>query len=377
MKTNGSPKRPATRVVTGVAAAIAVVMGIGCQAAPPTQPPRPAMVVSVGWSSTGEPGAHAPSATPVPTPVPTVDPNVPTFVERQVTTVAGDGTDRVLLDPAGLAVAADGTVFVADHGVPAVLRIGSDGNVVRLAGGILGRNDGIGKDAQLWSAMDIAIAPDGHLAVVDGDRLRRVTQAGEVTTLAPVSTSGNAWTWLQVFGVVFDAAGNLYVSTLHRIDRITPDGTASVVAGGNDPGYADGMGAAAAFDLPRRMALAPDGSIVVADSGNNRIRAISPSGKVTTLAGDGTVGLRDGVAASARFDSPEGVWVAPDGAVLVADSGNHVIREIREGYVRTVAGNGTAGYQEGTGSAARFSWPLDINGGLVADAENRRIRKLQ
>lgn len=358
---------------------IALALGIGCQA-PPLE--VPATQTRLVWSAIGDPAA-TPIPTPVPphpetpAPVPTILPPVPGIVDRQVVTVAGDGTDRVLGDPAGLAVAADGTIYVADHGVPAVLRMGSDGAVVRLAGGVLGRKDGTGQEAQFWSAGDLALMPDGRLAVVDGDRLRLVSPAGEVTTLQPVSASGNPWTWLAVFGVAADAEGNLYVSTLHRIDRIDPNGRASVLAGGNDPGYADGEGAAAAFDLPRRMCVAPDGTLLVADSGNNRIRAISRAGQVTTVAGDGEAAWRDGAAAEARFDAPEGVWVGDAGEILVADTGNSVIREIRRGQVRTVAGDGVAGFREGTGSQARFDWPVAISGYLVADADNRRIRKLQ
>jgi sugar lactone lactonase YvrE len=108
------------------------------------------------------------------------------------------------------------------------------------------------------------------------------------------------------------------------------------------PGFADGVGAAAQFSSPLGLALAPDGALIVADSGNHCVRRVAPDGAraVTTLAGDGTAGDADGPAAEARFQNPWGVAVAPDGAVFVADvQSRHIRRVAPDGTVTTFVGD--------------------------------------
>jgi sugar lactone lactonase YvrE len=120
----------------------------------------------------------------------------------------------------------------------------------------------------------------------------------------------------------------------------------------------------------------------VADSGNNRIRKISSDGVVTTLAGSGTSGFADGTGTAARFYSPYGVAVDSGGNVYVADSGNARIRKISSGgVVTTLAGGGTSGFADGTGMAARFNLPygvaVDSAGNVyVGDYLFFRIRKI-
>jgi hypothetical protein len=153
------------------------------------------------------------------------------------------------------------------------------------------------------------------------------------------------------------------------------------LAGAVEPGDADGPGHQARFDTPIGLAVDSQGSLYVADSRNNRIRRITPQGRVTTLAG-GEMGYQDGPAAQAKFALPGGVAVGPDGAVYVADTGNHRIRVIKAGQVTTLAG-GEPGMADGQGSAVRFHSPTAvayvqgaIPGLSVADAENRRVRLL-
>ena len=153
------------------------------------------------------------------------------------------------------------------------------------------------------------------------------------------------------------------------------------VAGEPEPGLVDGPGYAARFDSPTGIAVLPDGNLVVADSRNHRIRLVdAQSGKTSTLAGSGP-GDQDGPATSASFRYPTGVAVGTDGAVYVTDSGNHRIRRVARGNVSTVAGS-SAGMADGNGSAARFDTPtaiaVDPNSGLVwiADTGNKRLRKM-
>lgn len=154
------------------------------------------------------------------------------------------------------------------------------------------------------------------------------------------------------------------------------------LAGDTEPGLADGPGYRARFDGPTGLAIDRQGRLYVADTRNHRIRQIAPNGKTTTLAG-GEAGFADGPAPQAQFNSPCGVAVAPDGAVYVADTGNHRIRRIQDGQVTTLAG-GAPGMADGQGAAARFNLPCGLAYVvanppylLVADAGNRRVRRVE
>jgi DNA-binding beta-propeller fold protein YncE len=181
-----------------------------------------------------------------------------------------------------------------------------------------------------------------------------------------------------------DAQGNLYVSDAgenNRIRKIAPGGAVTTLAGGRE-GFADGAGALGSFNTPSGLAVDFAGNIYVADTGNNRIRKVTPAGLVSTLAGDGTAGLRDGPAASAQLNAPLGVAADARGNVYVADTYNDCIRLITpDGQVRTVAGGAKPGYMDGAASEALFDTPCSVvvtpAGELfVADTGNQRIRKI-
>jgi DNA-binding beta-propeller fold protein YncE len=143
----------------------------------------------------------------------------------------------------------------------------------------------------------------------------------------------------------------------------------TLFAGGH-AGFADGLGAAAAFDTPSALAIDRLGNLYVADTHNNAIRKVAPDGAVSTLAGG-----------AAGFDGPVGVAVDRDGNVYVADTYNDRIRRIgKDGAVTTVAGSGTPDYLDGAGTAAAFDTPsaiaVDKHGVLfVADTGNNAIRR--
>jgi len=153
-------------------------------------------------------------------------------------------------------------------------------------------------------------------------------------------------------------------------------------------GLLDGTGTGARFNYPQGLTVDSAGTIYVADTLNHNIRKISQTGVVTTLAGGGTgsVGVNgyvDATGTAARFNSPMAVAVDSSGNVFVADSANNRIRKITPaGVVTTVAGNGTAGYQDGYGKAdTMFSAPRGIAIGsdgrlYVTDTNNNRIRVL-
>ncbi|NIA00843.1 gluconolaconase [Massilia sp. CCM 8734] len=185
------------------------------------------------------------------------------------------------------------------------------------------------------------------------------------------------------FGMVIDRDGNLFVADAgenNRIRKITPEGVVSTLAGGKE-GFADGSGATAAFHTPSGMAIDGAGNLYVADTGNNAIRKITPQGVVSTLAGGGVAGYLDGKADVAIFNGPVGVAVDKAGVVYVADTYNDRIRAIApDGMVTTLAG-GAPGYVDGPFASAQFDTPtsvvVDAKGALyVADTSNGAVRKL-
>jgi sugar lactone lactonase YvrE len=215
-----------------------------------------------------------------------------------------------------------------------------------------------------WSATVRHFAGDGQRGLVDG-------KAGAARFADP-------------YGLARDAAGNFYVSDggdNNLIRKITPDGTVSTLAGGKE-GFADGLGQGAAFNTPSGLVIDAKGNLYVADTGNNAIRKIDPMGQVTTIAGDGQAGMRDGPAAQARFNGPLGLDVDKAGNIYVADTYNDALRRISpDGQVTTVAGGHGAGLVDGAADVAQFDTPcnvlLDSQGNLiVADTRNDAIRKI-
>jgi sugar lactone lactonase YvrE len=197
--------------------------------------------------------------------------------------------------------------------------------------------------------------------------------------------SGRQTRFADPLGVVLDKAGNLYVADggdNNSIRKIGVDGVGVTFAGGAVEGYADGVGKAAAFNTPSGLAIDGDGNLYVADTGNNAIRKITPGGVVSTLAGDGVAGQRDGRGAAARFNGPIGVAVDAAGVVFVSDTYNDRIRRIApDGEVSTIAGGPRPGQGDGPAAQALFNAPtglaLAANGDLyIADTANDAIRKL-
>lgn len=213
-----------------------------------------------------------------------------------------------------------------------------------------------------WDARVVVLAGSGTPGMRDGD----IFQAR----------------FSDPFGVAAAADGSVYISDAgasQRIRRIAPGGAVTTIAGGPQ-GYADGPGAAARFSTPSGLALGPDGSLYVADTGNHVIRRIAPDGMVSTLAGALAPGYADGAGREARFDGPVGVAIDAGGRVIVADTYNDRIRAVQaDGQVVTIAGSGSPGYQDGPAASARFDTPcgvaVDRAGNIyVADSGNGLVR---
>ncbi len=211
--------------------------------------------------------------------------------------------------------------------------------VAALAGdGHVGWRDGAAAQAQFADPYGVALDPHGTLYVSDGgdnDRIRALRPDGTVATLAGgvegfQDGQGAAARFDTPSGLALDATGNLYVADTgnHAIRKVTPDGVVTTLAGTGAPGYRDGPGAQAQFDGPMGLAVDGAGRVIVADAYNDRIRAIAPDGQVTTLAGGASPGDADGPGAQARFDTPCAVLVDAQGRIVVADTRNDALRAI-------------------------------------------------
>uniref|UniRef100_A0A6B2L785 SMP-30/Gluconolactonase/LRE-like region domain-containing protein n=1 Tax=Arcella intermedia TaxID=1963864 RepID=A0A6B2L785_9EUKA len=177
-------------------------------------------------------------------------------------------------------------------------------------------------------------------------------------------------------GICLDSKDNIIVAdyTNHKIRRISPAGKVTTVAG-STIGFADGSNGQ--FNCPYDVCVDAAGVIYVSDKYNHKIRKITPSGTVTTIAGT-TKGFSDGPIERARFHYPVAVAIDPQGDIVVSDQHNHKIRKISNGVVTTLSGNGE-GFEDGALSSAQFTYPhgicVDVKGNIiVGDYGNRKVR---
>ena len=160
------------------------------------------------------------------------------------------------------------------------------------------------------------------------------------------------------------------------------DSSMEVLAGSGLQGFADGAGAAAQFSGPQGVAVDGEGNIIVAEFGNHRVRKITPDGTVSTLAGSGSAGFADGAGAAAQFNCPIGVAVDGEGSIIIADQWNNRVRKITpDGTVSTLAGSGSQGFADGAGAAAQvnYSFGVAVDGEgsiIVTDIHNKRVLKI-
>jgi sugar lactone lactonase YvrE len=269
------------------------------------------------------------------------------------TTVAGNGTagfadgdaaTAQFNQPQDIAIGEDGTIYVADSLNHRIRVIDPDGTVRTLAGtGESSFTDGDPSAARFNEPHGIAIDENGLLYVADRNnhRIRTVESDGTTSTLAGTGVAGTengpaaTATLNAPFALVIDEDGTIYLTEedSHTIRKIS-SGTVSILAGSTQ-GFAEGEGENAMFSAPRGLALDSSGNIVVADTGNNQIRLITPSGTVTTLAGSGAAGNSDGLGdlegvegTAAEFDSPASIALDPDGSLIVGEATNGTIRRI-------------------------------------------------
>jgi hypothetical protein len=279
----------------------------------------------------------------------------------------------------------------------------ADGTISNLAGtpgavGFAGDGGPAGR-ALLDTPSDVAYLTDGSLVIADrlNDRVRLVTPGGTITTAAgggdcggPPCGDGDRADEAQLNrprGVTAMPDGGYLVSDTqdHRIRRVLPDGRIFTVAGTTQGLSGDGGPATAArLSAPTDTTLLPDGSFLIADTGNDRIRRVTPDGRISTVAGT-TRGLGGdgGPATAARLDSPRDVTPLATGGYVIADTGNSRLRRVDPGGTITTLAGTTAGLS-GDGDparAAQLNHPFSVaglaNGGvLVADTANSRVRRV-
>jgi uncharacterized protein (TIGR03437 family) len=312
------------------------------------------------------------------------------------TSAALSGIEKVITDAAG-------NMYIADTEGHRVRRVSPSGIITTVAGtGAAGFSGDTGPatEAQLRNPYGLALA-DGYLYIADSgnNRIRRVTlPAGIITTVA----GGPGATQLSYpHGIVFDAAGNLYIADTYsgRLLRRAPNGQVQSVLTG--------------LSYPGGVALDPAGNIIVADSGHNIILQVPPTGAPTIVAGseaslsspsdvavDGTGAIyiadtgnnrvrklvRQGTGGLISTEvgglsGPRGVWVDADGALYIADTGFAVVRMLKAGTLRTMAGIGRSGGDGGPATSASLYSPrnviVDSNGNLlIADTSNHKVRKV-
>jgi sugar lactone lactonase YvrE len=251
-------------------------------------------------------------------------------------------------------VTSGGYLYIADTGNQLIRRLYPNGNgivfgpfLVTFAGtaGVVGTVDGGGSFATFSSPAGVAVAPDYTLYVADtGEhRIRKIDGISNVSEVAGIASSpgtadgpGTSAQFNSPTGLALDAAGNLYVADTgnNTIRRVGTDGNVTTIAGApRVAGFTDGSGAAALFNHPTALAFDAVGNLYVADSGNNAIRRIAPSRAVTTVIGNGQAGHQNGNGTTAELNGPMGITFDAAGRLLIADSGNRLLRVAVPGAV--------------------------------------------
>ena len=287
-----------------------------------------------------------------------------------------------LVSPRYATTAANGDLFISDSYFNQIYRVTPAGALTLVAGagrqGFAG-DGGPATAALLDSPGPLVTDAAGNLYIGDqaNGRIRRVTPAGVISTLANVGS---------VLGLTFDAAGNLYFTPngSHTVRVLAPDGVTRVLAGTGTAGFSGdgGPAASATLNQPTGLRFDSEGNLYIADSQNQRIRRVAANGTITTVAGNGTAGFTgdSGPATAAALATPSDVAIDATNSLYIADTANGRIRVVnRQGVIVTVAGGGLS-YADGAALSAQLpgllSLTFDRNGGLILTAPAaRQVRR--
>ncbi len=325
------------------------------------------------------------------------------------TEVSGDGgqaTAAFLVVPSAVAFDSNGNLYLADSGSQRIRRVAPSGIITTIAGnwkqGIVNTtfvgDGGPATQAQLDGPYGIAVDGRGNLIVPDSGHaiLRQVSLNSDIMTIAGNGTpgytgDGGPATKAQLnlpIGAAVDSAGDIFVADYANnvVRKVFPDGTITTIAG-SVMGFFGDNGSALNAGLSRPTGVATDasGNLYIADTMNNRVRMVSKTGIITTVAGNGSSVFSDnGPATQTQLNGPRGLVLDGAGNLYIADAGNARIRKVSaDGTMSTVAGNGSQGYSGdgGAATAAQLDYPtgvaVDSAGNLfIADANNNVIRKV-
>ena len=336
-----------------------------------------------------------------------------------ITTVAGNGTSAFggdggpatkagLSFPRGVALDADGNLFIADANNNRIRRVDAETGIITTVAGegsfAFGGDDKLAVVASLRSPHDVAVSIQGDLLIADtfNNRVRRVDSGtGIITTVAGdgnFAYAGDAGQGTEASlrhpaGVTFGTQGDMYIadSSNHRVRRLeAATGVITTIAGDGDAGFSGDGGPALSATLSQPGGLVFDsaGNLFVADAGNHRVRQVAVSTSIiTTVVGSGSADFSGdgGPATTANIQSSEGVSVDGLDNLFIADTGNHRIRRVDAAtdIITTVAGRETASFSGdgGRATSATMSLPDDVardsQGNLfIADTGNHRVRRV-
>ena len=316
--------------------------------------------------------------------------------KSQVSSVAGNGSPLFneglqpigagFSDPFGVAIGTDGTLFISDAGDSNRIRkLTREGTLLTVAGEKEGFGDGI--PASFSTPSGLALDAEGNLYVADtgNNRVRKVTPEGVVSTIAGNGSAGyvdgpaSAAEFNGPIGVAVDEHNNVYVADTYndRIRKISTDGVVTTVAGSAGPGYRDGSSTTAQFDTPCGIVIKADGTLIVADTGNGKLRTIAANGDVITMPI-----TFDNDPNRNWFRTPVGLAITHDGFLYVTEQDRGTVVQVApSGKAIILAGN-RQGYAEGFGVDAHFNHPTGITvepktGDLVvADSANYLVRRI-
>ena len=331
---------------------------------------------------------------------------IATIAGNGSTVYNGDGasTAASLNGPLGVAVDAKGDIFISDRLNDRVREIKPDGTITTIAGngrfGSSGDN-GPATAAELSYAEGLAVDADGDLFIADeeADYVLEVNTQGIMSIVAGVGSAGfygdggpaTAAALNNPSGVAVNAAGDVFIADTgnSRIQEVNTSGVISTVAGNLEPGYNGDNIAATSAELwyPEGVAVDGNGNLFIADWENQRIREVNSSGIITTVAGDGVFGYGgdNGAATSAELGGPFSIAIDPSDDLFIADADNNSVREVNAstGVITTVAGNGVGFFSgdNGPATAAELDDPAGIaidaatDSVFVADTDNNRVRE--
>lgn len=337
--------------------------------------------------------------------------SIQTIVGTGAAAFSGDGGAAKL---AALNIAVDiafdrtGNLFVADQFNHRIRKVATNGTISTVAGigtpGYSG-DGGPALSAQINTPTGIFVDPAGNLYIADvgNQRIRKVDQAGTITTLAGNGSKGFSGDGGQAISASFyncvrvavDASGNVFVAdqSNHRIRRITSAGIITTFAGNGAGTPATGAfsgdggpAVSASLNNPTALTIDSAGVVYICDQFNHRIRKVTTDGKITTIAGTGAAGFSGdgGPALAASLNYPGSITVDASGNLFFNDDANYRTRRITAtGAINTIAGNGSQGFSGDGGPATmaslngNFGITLDPSGNLyIADSMNNRIREI-